>query len=174
MKGEKKIIGNARPEIAQQAPPQSRKGFKESKKVTRNKALLETMAIMNEEIHRLTNEMATMMNFNATILEVAELNGLFSTQDVLQLMGSNVKNSSVFQMIMTEMDGEKTDDISGLSEILGQQLYDHNLDINEIRKDIIDFKQFYKGDDIDELITKAEQHRRELTSMKIQEDNEEV
>ena len=161
--------GNKSTQLKQSKRP----GFKESPKVTRNKALLETMAIMSEEINRLTNEMATMMNFNATILEVAELNGLFSTQDVLQLMGANVKNSSVFQMIMTEMDGEKTDDIYGMSEILGKQLYDHNLDINEIRKDIIDFKQFYKGDDIDELIAKAERHRRELASMKIQEDNKE-
>jgi hypothetical protein len=149
-----------------------RPGFKESPKLTRNKAMLETMAIMNEEINRLTREMQTMMNFNATILEVAELNGLFSTQDVIQLMDANVKNSSVYKQVMAEMDGEKTDDKEGLAEILGKQLYDHNLDVNSIRKDIIDFEKFYKGDDVDELIKLAEKHRRELTSIQLKEDNE--
>jgi len=127
---------------------------------------------MNEEINRLTREMQTMMNFNATILEVAELNGLFSTQDVIQLMDANVKNSSVFQLVMKEMDGEKTSDKNGLAEILGKQLFDHNLDVDSIRKDIIDFEQFYKGDDIDELIKLAEKYRRNLTSIQLKENSE--
>ena len=147
-------------------------GKKQEKKLTKSQAILETMSVMNEEIRKLSVEMNTLMNFNATILEVAEHNGLFSTQDVLQLMNVNVKNSSVYQQVMAQMDKEVTDDIEGLSEILGKQLYDHNLDRDDIRKDIIDFPQFYKGDNIDELIAKSEEYRRDLAARQLQEDKE--
>ena len=148
------------------------KGFKEKPKLSKNQMILETMSVMNGEIHKLTGEMKAMMNFNATLLEVAEINGLFSTQDVIQLMEANVKNSSVYQMVMTEMNQEITDDIEGLSEILGKQLYDHDLNVDNIRKDIIDFEKFYKGENIDELIAKAEVYRRELVSRQLQENKE--
>jgi hypothetical protein len=137
-------------------------GMRENKKVTKNKAILETMALMNMEIDKLTTEMRTMMNFNATILEVAEINGLFLTQDVLQLMEANVKNSSVYQMTMNVLKDKPTKNIDEISFILGEQMFDHKLTSTEIRKDIINFDDLCPPEEVATLIEKAEEYRKDI------------
>jgi hypothetical protein len=148
------------------------KGFKEKPKLSKNQMILETMSIMNEEIHKLTGEMKTMMNLSASLLEVAEMQGLFTAQDVLMLMDNNVKNSSINKAMQFEINKMETKDIKEISKLLGNQLYEHNLGSSEIRKDIIVFEDFCKPDEIDGIITEAEKYRRDLASKQLQEDNE--
>jgi len=146
-------------------------GSKQRPKPNKHQAMLEMMSVMNIEITKLTSEMQTMMNFNATILEVAELNGLFSTQDVLQLMDANVKNSSLYRIMVHKIKEKPTEDVNEISQILGQQLFDHKLESRDIRTDIVEFKDFCNEKDTAEILELAEKYRKELEA-KTKEDEE--
>ena len=148
-------------------------GSKQRPKPNKHQALLETMAIMNLEITKLTGEMKAMMNFNASFLEIAELNGLFSTQDVLQLMDANVKNSSLYRIMVHKIKEKPTDDVNEISQILGQQLFDHKLESKDIRTDIVEFKDFCNEKDTAEILELAEKYRKELEEKTVEDEEKE-
>ena len=139
-----------------------RPGMKESRKNTKRQSAFEMMGLLNQELNQINKDLQAIMVFNAAMLEIAELNGLFTSQDVLQMMETNVKNSTVYKLTKEALMEKPTKDISLISKVLGKQMFNQHLSSAEIRQDIIIFNEICPPEEIATLIEKAEVYRKEL------------